>query len=278
MPRWYRPAGSRPASAAYDGAVARIGIVGLGLMGGSLGLAARGSRVALSYTRSVEEAERTAAKCRDLGVDAIAVMADAGDDAACRGLAAAALARWGRIDVLVNNAGKTKFVPAADLDGLSADDFFDMYRVNVVGAFQMIRACAPAMRAQGFGAVVNVSSIAGVNGIGSSVAYAASKGALNTMTLTLARALAPAIRVNAVCPGFIDTRWFSDALGEETAQNLAASQAAGTPLKRAGTAEDIAKAVLFLADEGSEHMTGVTLLSDAGLHLGMMPQIERTQP
>lgn len=234
-----------------------------------LGLAERGARVLVNYARSAEAAERTAEACRALGVEAAAVQADVGDDAACRAAVEAAVARWGRVDVLVNNAGRTTFAAPGDLDALSDEDFLDIYRTNVLGAYHMVRACAPHMRASGFGAVVNISSIAGLTGVGSSLAYACSKGALNTMTLSLARALGPEIRVNAVCPGFIATRWFSDPLGEAGMQRIIAAQEAMTPLRRAGTPEDIAKSVLFLADEGSEHITGVTLVSDAGFHLDL---------
>lgn len=235
----------------------------------SLGLAERGARVLVNYARSAEEAERTAEACRSTGVDAFAVQGDVGDDDACRAIAAAAIARWGRVDVLVNNAGRTTFTPARDLESLSDADFLDIYRTNLVGPYHMIRACAPHMREAGFGAVVNISSIAGLTGVGSSIAYACSKGALNTLTLSLARALGPEIRVNAVCPGFIATRWFSEPLGEAGMQRIIAHQEAVTPLRRAGTPEDIAKSVLFLADEGSEHITGVTLVSDAGFHLDL---------
>lgn len=235
----------------------------------SLGLAARGARVVVNYARSAEAAERTAEACRGLGGGAIAVQGDVGDDAACRAVVEAAVSRWGRVDVLVNNAGRTTFAEPRDLEALDDDDFLDIYRTNLLGAYHMIRACAPHMRAAGLGAVVNISSIAGLTGVGSSVAYACSKGALNTMTLSLARALGPEIRINAVCPGFIATRWFSDSLGEAGMQRIIAAQEAATPLRRAGTPEDIAKSVLFLADEGSEHITGVTLVSDAGFHLDL---------
>src|SRR6202000_1640890 len=126
--------------------------------------------------------------------------ADVTGDAACRSLARAALDRWGQIDALVNNAGTTKFVDHADLDGLTGDDFQRIYQTNVIGPFQMIRACAPALKAAR-GAVVNVSSVAAELGIGSSLAYAASKAALNTMSYSLARSLAPEVRVNVVSPG-----------------------------------------------------------------------------
>jgi NAD(P)-dependent dehydrogenase (short-subunit alcohol dehydrogenase family) len=114
-----------------------------------------------------------------------------------------------------------------------------------------------------------------VTGIGSSVPYAASKGALNTMTLSLARALAPKIRVNAICPGFIDTPWFGKGMGEAAADRVRASAAAGTPLKVASTAEDIAASAVFLASPSSRHVTGETLLVDAGSHLGFAPLVAR---
>jgi 3-oxoacyl-[acyl-carrier protein] reductase len=116
-------------------------------------------------------------------------------------------------------------------------------------------------------AVVMVSSIAGTDGTGSSIAYAASKAALNTMTYSLARALAPKIRVNAVCPGFIDTRWFVQGVGEENTAKIRSAVAARVPLRAASKAEDIADSVVFLCGADSRHVTGETLLADAGLHL-----------
>lgn len=237
----------------------------------ALKLAERGSRVVINYTKSEKEAKETHAAVKAKGVEAILAQGDVGNDEDCRRIAKAAVDTWGRIDVLVNNAGTTQFANHADLDALQADDFLWIYRVNVIGAYQMIRACAPHMKAAGKGSVVNISSIAGVTGIGSSVAYAASKGALNTMTLSLARSLAPTIRVNAVCPGFIGTRWFSDRFGEEQFQKIRKQQEQTTPLARAGTPEDIATSVVFFAGEGSDHITGETLITDAGLHLGYAP-------
>jgi 3-oxoacyl-[acyl-carrier protein] reductase len=125
----------------------------------------------------------------------------------------------------------------------------------------------PHMRERGYGAVVNVSSTSSLDGEGSSIAYAASKGALNTLTVSLSRALAPEIRVNAVVPGFIGTRWFSGPLGDEAYQQLVGRVQQTTPLRRAGTPEDIAVSVVFLCDEGAEHITGTTLVSDAGASL-----------
>jgi len=123
--------------------------------------------------------------------------------------------------------------------------------------------------------VLNVSSIAGVTGIGSSVAYAATKGALNTMTLSLARALAPAIRVNAVCPGFIGTRWFKDEMDEDAFARLEQGVAASVPLAVASGPDDIAASAVFFLGDDSRHVTGETLLVDAGMHLGYAPLTAR---
>ena len=227
------------------------------------------SDVVINFARSAEEAEETAALVRTEGARTILVQGDVSKDEDCRRIAAAA-APLGRIDALFNNAGVTKFAQNhADLDAVSAEDFLHLYGVNVVGAFQMVRAARSLLEAAPQpGAVVNTSSIAGVAGIGSSVPYAASKGAMNTLTLSLARALAPMIRVNAVCPGFIDTPWFGKGMPEERVARLREGSAAATPLKVASTADDVAAAAAFLASRQSRHVTGETLLVDAGTHLG----------
>lgn len=237
----------------------------------AVALARRGANVVVNYTKSEKEARETVEAVKAAGADAHLVQADVSKDADCRKLAAAARDAWGRIDILVNNAGTTKFVAHNDLDGLNAEDFANIYAINVIGAFQMIRACAPAMREHGEGSVVNVSSIAGVKGIGSSVAYAASKGALNTMTLSLARALAPQIRVNAVCPGYVATGWFKNRFGDEAFKRITDDQAETAPLKRAADGDEIAKTVMFFAGPESRHITGEMLLTDGGLHLTMAP-------
>ena len=235
-------------------------------------LAERGARaVILNYSKSAAEAEETAEICRKAGAQTLVVQGDVANDADCRKLAGAA-ARFGRLDVLVNNAGTTKHVAHANLDGLAADDFHRIYGVNVVGAFQMVRAARGLLEAGAdasgrASSVVMVSSVAGTDGTGSSIAYAASKGALNTMTYSLARALAPKIRVNAICPGFIDTRWFVQGVGEEVTAKIRAGVAARVPLRAASTAEDIASSIVFLCGADSRHVTGETLLADAGLHL-----------
>src|SRR5690242_20144984 len=132
----------------------------------ALELSKRGWSVVINYSKSADEAKKVAAKCKD----AIAVQADVGEDAECKKLVKAAIDKWGRLDALVNNAGTTKFVKHSDLDGLSAEDFLRIYRLNVVGPFQMVRASSAALKAAK-GAIVNVSSVASQLGTGSSVAY-----------------------------------------------------------------------------------------------------------
>lgn len=242
----------------------------------ALGLARRGYDVLINYTKSEAEARASEAACREAGADTLLMRGDVADDAACRAMAAAAVERWGRLDALVNNAGITTFVGSGNWEALDADTFQNILGVNVLGTFQMVRACVPHLRAAR-GAIVNVSSIAGSLGIGSSVPYVASKGAVNSMTLHLARSLAPDIRVNAVCPGLITTRWFVDGVGAEAYEALKARYERTAPLARASSAEDVAEAVLWLVD-GARTVTGELILLDSGMHLGGAPQVVPTSP
>ena len=149
--------------------------------------------------------------------------------------------KWGRIDALVNNAGTTKFVfNHADLDGLDADDFLHIYKVNVVGPFQMVKACKEMLMNSENPSVVNISSIAGIKGIGSSLAYASSKGALNIMTKSMARNLGP-IRVNAICPGFIQGDWLKKGMGDDLYNAAKENLTSSTPLKLTVTPEQVAE-------------------------------------
>lgn len=235
-------------------------------------LARSGARLVINYSSSQKEAEATAELCRKAGAaDVLVAQGDVSKDEDCRKIVAAA-SGWGRLDILVNNAGTTKHVAHADLDGLSAEDFQRLYGVNTIGPFQMVRAARSLLEAGAKAsgrpsAVVNVSSVAGISGVGSSIAYAASKGALNTMTLSLSRALAPLIRVNTVCPGYIDTPWFTKGRGEAGAKQVRDSVVAKVPLKVASSAEDIAQLVCFLAMPASSNMTGEVVRMDAGMHL-----------
>lgn len=236
----------------------------------ALMLAEKGWNVVINYTKSRAEAEEAEAACRNAGADTLLVQADVAEDADCRAMVEATMGKWGRVDGLINNAGVSKFNNHANLEGVTKDDFLRIYSVNVVGAYQMVRACEPHMKKQGKGAVVNISSIAGVMGIGSSVPYAASKGALNTMTLSLARALGPEIRVNAVCPGFIQSRWLRTGLGDKTYEALKKSQEETTPLRHAGTTEDMAEVAVWLVTSAA-NVTGETIMVDAGAHLAGAP-------
>jgi 3-oxoacyl-[acyl-carrier protein] reductase len=227
-------------------------------------LTARGVRCVVNYASSRDDAEELVA---EVGNGAIAVQADIVADDQCRALAAAAVDAFGRIDFLVNNAGRTKFAAHEDMDALDAEDFVDIYRLNTIAPFQMIRACVPHLRQSDMGAVVNVASVAGVFGIGSSVAYAASKGALITMTKSLARVLAPAIRVNAVAPGYVGTGWFEKRLGEEGFARLNDKVAGALPMAMAAGPDDIAGPIEMLLDPASRVMTGEVLLLDGGGHL-----------
>ncbi len=242
----------------------------------ALKLAERGADVIVNCARSRDAAEKTAAACAAFGVEARVVQADVSTAEGCAALAEGA-APWGALDILVNNAGITRHAPDhGDLDALSAQDFHDIYAVNVVGPYLALQALKPLLvaahdRSGRASAALNTSSIAGIVGIGSSVAYAASKGALNTMTLSLARALAPAIRVNAICPGFIGTRWFKDAMDEDAYARQVARVEASTPLRAASGPDDIADAALFFVSDAARHVTGELLSVDAGLHLGFAP-------
>ena len=234
-------------------------------------LAKGGARIVINYSSSQKEAEETADLCRKAGAEVAVVQGDVSRDEDCKKIVAAA-ASWGRVDALINNAGTTKHMAHDNLDGLSAEDFQRLFGVNTIGPFQMVRAARSLLEAGAkasgrASSVVNVSSVAGISGIGSSVAYAASKGALNTITLSLARALAPLIRVNTVCPGYIDTPWFTKGRGVEGAAKVRDSVVAKVPLKRASTAEEVAQLVCFLATPASSNMTGEIVRMDAGLHL-----------
>ncbi len=226
-------------------------------------LAKRGWRVVITYSRDARKAAAVAAE-----FEGLPIQGDVAQDADCRRVAGEALKKWGRIDALVNNAGTTKFVKHADLDGLSAEDFQGIFGVNLIGPFQMIRACAEALKASR-GSVVNVSSVASVLGTGSSVAYAASKSALNTMSFSLARALAPEVRVNVVAPGHVNTPWQLAAHGEAGAAEAERRFAAAAPLKAAPQPEDIAEAIVWLV-EGARRVTGQIIYVDAGIHIASL--------
>lgn len=232
----------------------------------AIALAEKGYNVLINYTKSKSEAEETAKIASEKGADVVLFQGDVSKDEDCRAMAEAAVQKWGRIDALINNAGRTKFVPHGDLDGLDAQDFQDIYAVNTIGPFQMTRACASHLKASGAGRVVMISSVAGTHGHGSSLAYVASKGGLNSMTKGLARALGPEITVNAICPGMIETRWLREGWGEENYEQNRQAMMRKVPLATVSQPEDIADAVLWFV-LGTAPVTGELLMVDGGMHL-----------
>jgi 3-oxoacyl-[acyl-carrier protein] reductase len=230
-------------------------------------LAADGFNVTITYAHDAEGAERTAQVCRDGGADTQVVHGDLSDPKFAAALVEATADRWSRLDVLISNAGVTKFADARDLDALKPDDFARIFSVNVTAAFELVKAAEPHLRKSPYASVVTITSHSGVSGLGSSHAYSASKGALHTLTLGLARALAPDIRVNAVCPGYVDTPWHAKKVKEpgdlgEYKQVFADI----APLKRLTSAQDVAEAVSFFAN-GARAITGQILVIDGGTHL-----------
>jgi 3-oxoacyl-[acyl-carrier protein] reductase len=230
-------------------------------------LAARGCNVVVNYATNRKGADKIVAECTAEGVQSFAVQADVSEDDACRRLVAAAVERWGRLDVLINNAAVTRTIPHQNFELLDAAEFQRIYAVNLIGNYQMCRAAAPHLKATGDGAIVNISSIGAMRGSGSSIAYAASKGALNTLTISMARALAPQVRVNALCPGGLLGSWTRKIMTE--AQYEARVRQANTefPLQRGIWPIDVARAALFLIADAVV-MTGECLRMDAGEHLG----------
>ena len=232
-------------------------------------LAKEGFNVVVNFSKSEGEAKKIAAACEALGAETLLCQADVAQDADCRRMVAEAVKKWGRVDALVNNAGTTKFCAADNLEGLTKEDFLNIYGVNLVGPYQMIRAVAPHMKAQGKGVVVNVASIAGVMAIGSSVAYIASKAALIAVTKALARALGPEIRLNAVCPGFIQGEWLKEGMGQELYEAVKNHLETTLPLRATCTPEKVAQAIFLFMGE-ADLVTGETLLFDGGQHLGRL--------
>ena len=218
-------------------------------------LAAAGATVVINSWTSVEAGEALAA---ELG-RASYVRGDIADAVQARSLIEQAVARHGRLDILVNNAGATAAIPHFDLAAVTADTWRHLFEVNVIGTWQVIVAAVPYLRRGGEGSIVNVSSLAGHRAAGSSIPYAVSKAALSHLTVLLANVLGPAIRVNAVAPGFVET---PRAVGADELRAFIQAQA---PLRRAGLPEDIAEVILALI--GARYVTGEIVMIDGGLHL-----------
>jgi 3-oxoacyl-[acyl-carrier protein] reductase len=249
-----------------EGAVAIVTGGGTGIgRAVSESLARAGARaVVVNYSRSADDARATAAALAEIGCEGIPWQASVADEAAVEAMVADTVARFGRLDVLVNNAGTTRFIPHADLNALTRDVWDEVLSVNLLGTFFCCRAAGPALKESG-GAIVNVASIAGTRASGSSIVYGVSKAAVLQLTRNLAIALAPEVRVNAVAPGLVATRWFRNAFGDEAAAAQEERWADGTPSGRVSTAEHVAQAVMgFL---GADQVSGETLVVDGGRHV-----------
>lgn len=229
--------------------------------------ASAGFDVVVNFSRDEAPAQAVATLCRSHGVDVAVQKADVSSDADCRKLAEYVEGKWGHANVVVNNAGTTKFVPLRDLEGISAEDFQRIYSVNTIGPFQMARAFAPLLRKREGAAIVNVSSIAARMGLGSSIGYVASKGALDALTIALARALGPEIRVNGVAPGMIEGEWLRQGMGDERYEAQKRGYTTAAALDSIIQPAEVAETIFWLAT-GAPRTTGETLLVDAGFRIG----------
>jgi ketoreductase RED2 len=220
----------------------------------ALRFAESGDRVVFNSVRSIEAGERLAVATPN----SIYRQADIARSEDCTRLIAEVLEHFGRLDVLVNNAGTTRLIPHANLAAASLDVWREIFEVNVFGTWSLCVAAMDALRAS-HGAIVNVSSLAGVRPTGSSIPYAASKAAVNHLTLLLAKVVGPDVRVNAVAPGLVDTPWTED---WDTVRGFVSAVA---PLKRSGTPDDVAEVIVALAT--SRYVTGQVVVIDGGLGL-----------
>ena len=231
-------------------------------------LSENGWNVLITCSSSIAEADKVAKSCSNESAQVHALQADVSNDSDCIATINKAIELWGRIDTLINNAGSTKFAwDHSDLNSLDAEDFQRIYAVNVVGPFQMVKAAKEHLLKSANPCIVNISSIAGIKGIGSSVAYASSKGALNTMTLSMARNLGP-IRVNAVCPGFIEGEWLKKGMGNEMYEGTKQHIQNTAPLRKTCSPESIAEVIVSLMEK-SELMTGQLVTVDGGVSLNL---------
>ena len=230
-----------------------------------LELARAGAKgVVVNYSRSAADAAATVAELAALGVEGLPVKADVAREGEVKAMVAQAMEHFSRIDVLVNNAGTTRFIPFSDLDAVSDEVWQQILGVNLMGPWYAARAAAPHLR-QSRGCIINVASIAGIRASGSSLPYGVSKAALTQLTRALAVALAPEVRVNAVLPGLVSSRWFRQSFGEEAAAAQERAMASRTPLKAVATPEQVAQAVMGLIR--SDIVTGQHLVVDGGLNI-----------
>ncbi|GAB1258892.1 SDR family NAD(P)-dependent oxidoreductase [Aurantivibrio plasticivorans] len=236
----------------------------------AIALAEQGCNVAITYSRNSSGAEKVAEQCQAYGVKTLIKKANVANKEDCQSLVDDTVAACGKLNILINNAGTTKFCEHSNLDGLDKDDFLNLYEVNTVGAFQMVQSAAPIMRNEPVAHIINMASIAAVTGVGSSIAYAASKGAMLTMTMSLARVLGPQIRINAICPGFVQGEWLAEGLGQETYDKTLAGVRRIAPLNDTATPERIAETAIGVIS-GMDWTTGESIIIDGGTHLHTAP-------
>ncbi|GMK36982.1 3-ketoacyl-ACP reductase [Paenibacillus sp. CCS19] len=222
----------------------------------SYALAKKGAIVVINYSKSQSDAEHTAMQIRNEGGRSITIQADVSQEREVRSMVDTIVEQFGTIDILVNNASITKHIPLGDMDSITTEVWNDLFGVNVQGMFNCARAAAPYMKNNQAGAIVNLGSIAGLTGLGSSLPYAVSKAAVHGLTKSLARALAPAIRVNCIVPGAVATRWWEGR--EEQMHRLAPN----LPLQRISTPDDIAAMIIAALEQ--EAMTGQIIAVDSG--------------
>jgi 3-oxoacyl-[acyl-carrier protein] reductase len=232
----------------------------------ALQLARAGAKaVVVCWSRSAAEAQATAEELGSLGVEGVAHKADIAREPEVKAMVAETVRRFGRLDVLVNNAGTTRFIPHADLDALTDEVWDEILGVNVKGTFYASRAAAPELR-KVKGVIVNVASVAAHRATGSSIPYAVSKAGIVQLTRALALALAPDVRVNSVSPGLVSSRWFRRAFGEEAAVAQEELAEAATPMRAVATPDDVAHAVMAFIT--ADMITGQDLVVDGGRNIG----------
>ena len=228
----------------------------------ALALAKNGYDVVINYSRSEEAAKKTARDVESAGARTSVYRCDVSDDAGVRAMLEATKQQFGRLDVLINNAGTTIDVEPKNLEGMKIEDWNRVFAVNVLGLFLVTRAAVPLLRRSPNGCIVNTCSIAGLRPSAQPLPYSASKAAVANLTKTLANALGPEIRVNAVAPGWMEGDWMKRTLAENY-EGLMARRARYTPLKRCCTADDVADTMLSLIN-GNRFVTGEIIIIDGG--------------
>ena len=227
----------------------------------ALALARAGYNVAINYSQSEAAARAVAAEAQAAGVRAMTYQCDVSDETCVRAMVAACRDQFGRLDVLINNAGTTAQIPPKDFDAMTVEIWDRVFAVNVRGLFLVTKAAAPLLK-EAHGCIVNTASIVGLRPGPQPLPYAASKAAVVNMTKTLALALAPEVRVNAVAPGWMEGEWMERMLGDNY-EGLMARRAKATPLKRCVTPDDVAETMMSFV-QGNRFVTGEIIIVDGG--------------